>query len=72
MFTTLFSVDSGGSTVLASIVLPSGKEIPIGVVRTNGGGNGALPTMRFSRPGITTVKLREQNGHITVFKIKAV
>ena len=71
-FTAGFSVDSRNSLVLVSIVLPSGRSVPIGIVRTNTGGNGQLPTLRFSRPGITTVKLREQNGHVTTFKIKAV
>ena len=59
------------STVLASVVLPSGKLAPIGIVKTNSVGRAILPAMRFSRPGMTQIALRRQDGVVEYIYIRA-
>ena len=59
------------STVLASVVLPSGKLAPIGIVKTTPSGNAILPTMRFSRPGMTQIALRRQSGQVDYIWVRA-
>ena len=59
------------STVLASVVLPSGKRAPIGIIKTSASGNAILPAMRFSRPGETLIALTRQNGQTDYIKVIA-
>ena len=58
------------STVLASVVLPSGKLAPIGIVKTTSQGKAILPAMRFSRPGMTQIALRRQDGVVNYIWVR--
>ena len=59
---------SANSPYLMFIVMSDGKRAPIGVTRTSSTGRADLPAMRLSRPGETTVILRDSDGR--EFKLK--
>jgi hypothetical protein len=54
---------SANSPYLMFIVMSDGKRAPIGVTRASSTGRADLPAIRLSRPGATTVILRDVDGH---------
>ena len=59
------------SPYLMFIVMSDGKRAPIGVTRTSSRGRADLPAMRLSRPGETTVILRDVDGREFTLKFES-